>query len=435
MFKIRKIQKPFKRTSYTFLPSTTGVYAFMKSNTYLYIGKSSNLKARVFSHVESSRMNPKEYKIISQTDSMQYAITENEFSALLLESRLIQKHHPKYNVVWRDGKSHLYIKITDEEFPKIVAVRRENDGKSMYFGPFSSAKDVTVLLRFIRKIIPFCTQKKITRKACFYSKIGQCNPCPNIIHFTTDSKEAKKLRLLYLKNIRRIKSILKGKESQVLHSLHISLKDAIQNQNYEEGISFRNKIQTFEHLLRFRSFETDMHDNFNRSAKSIESLLLLIRNYFQDVTNLKRIECYDISNLSQKQATGAMVVFTNGLADKGEYKRFRIRDLNLVSDFEMLEEILKRRFANKWPHPDLIVVDGGKPQVRTFLKLSKSIGIKIPIIGMAKRPDRIIIGIPTLPSIKPKIDDPGYRLLQYIRDESHRFAHKYHLFLRSKSML
>ena len=134
------------------------VFICLKRKTYLYIGKSINIKARVLSHVENSQQDTKEFAIVSQSDSIETQITDSEFKALLLESELIQIHHPKYNVIWRDGKSHLYIKITEEKYPKIYPVRKEDDKKSLYFGPFSSTRDVESLLRTIRRIILLFTK-------------------------------------------------------------------------------------------------------------------------------------------------------------------------------------------------------------------------------------------------------------------------------------
>ena len=420
------LQNPQSKTSYTELPSTPGIYLFKKGKTYLYIGKSVNIKARVLSHVENSTQDTKEYAIVSQSDSIETQITDSEFKALLLESELIQIYHPKYNVIWRDGKSHLYIKITEEKYPKIYPVRKEDDKKSLYFGPFSSTHDVESLLRTIRRIIPFCSQKKITKRPCFYHKIGLCDPCPNDIG--SRGKE-------YRRNIRRIVSLLLGKTGILLNSMNRELKTAIKEEHYEEGLKIRNRIQTLQYLIQNRSFERYGEHDFNNSEESMQALFSLISPYFPHITNLKRIECYDISNLSQKQGTGSMVVLTDGLIDKNQYRRFKIKNSKIQSDFDMLDEVITRRFKNSWEHPSLIIVDGGKPQVRRIIQVLQNLCINIPILGIAKGPDRFILGVKGMPTINPRSNNLGYRLIQLIRDESHRFARKYHLFLRNKRML
>jgi len=426
MKQIFPLQNSLNKISYADLPSTAGIYLFKKGKTYLYIGKSINIKARVLSHVENSQQDTKEYAIVSQSDSIETQITDSEFKALLLESELIQIHHPKYNVIWRDGKSHLYIKITEEKYPKIYPVRKEDDKKSLYFGPFSSTRNVESLLRTIRRIIPFCSQKKITKRPCFYHKIGLCDPCPNDIG--SRGKE-------YRHNIRRIVSLLLGKTGILLNSMNRELKTAIKEEHYEEGLKIRNRIQTLQYLIQNRSFERYGEHDFDNSKQSLEDLFTLIHPYFPYLSRLDRIECYDISNLSQKQGTGSMVVLTNGLLDKNQYRRFKIKNVKIQSDFDMLDEIVTRRFGNNWNKPALIVVDGGKPQVRRIIKVLENLGIEIPLLGIAKDPDRFILGVNGLPTIKPRMNNLGYRLVQLIRDESHRFARKYHLFLRDKEMI
>ena len=154
--------------------------------------------------------------------------------------------------------------------------------------------------------------------------------------------------------------------------------------------------------------------------------------YFGSLENLQRIECYDVSNLFQKDAAASMVEFTDGMPDKSQYRRFRIKSRKIKSDFEMLEETFNRRFRQNWAQPNLIIVDGGTPQVLTVKKIVP----KIPLIGIAKHPDRLIINTPDkLITVRPSFDNLGFNLVRTIRDEAHRFAHKYHLLLRDKRMM
>src|SRR3989338_11408251 len=135
------------------LPSTTGVYLFKKDNEILYIGKTISLKARILAHFENAKLDPKESLIIRNSDKLEYILTDSEFKALLLESSLIQKYQPKYNARWKDNKSLLYIKITTrDEFPKVFTVRRENDCKSLYFGPFPAMRDAEKILGSVRRL-------------------------------------------------------------------------------------------------------------------------------------------------------------------------------------------------------------------------------------------------------------------------------------------
>lgn len=415
------------------VPATIGVYVFRGQGTILYVGKATNLKARLRSHLENAKQDPKEHKIISEADSISYGAIESDFRALLVESELIQKHHPKYNVRWRDDKSYLYIKITvKDEYPKVLQSRRENDGKSRYFGPFPGSASVTDLLRVIRRIIPFCTQKRVTTRPCFYSKIGFCNPCPNYIQ-GKEGEEKKQLKKKYRHNIRQIIKILDGKFDPVLKELRRELDALTSREKFEEAIQVRNRLLKLEYLLSNQIFLRALEELSISPENSLIRLQKILQPFFGDFP-LARIECYDISNFAFKESTASMVVATEGFLNKAEYRKFKIKNLKLNSDFAMIEETVRRRFFNKWPRPDLIIIDGGKPQVRTLIRVLGKLHMQTPVVGLAKRPDRLVIGVPDLPTIRPSLSDPGFNLLRLLRDESHRFARRYHLTLRGRKL-
>lgn len=423
------------------VPSSAGVYLFLQGNTILYVGKSTNLKARIASHLENAKLDAKEGLIINSSDGLKYIVTESEFKALLLESELIQKYKPKYNVRFKDDKSYLYIKITPvEDYPKVLLSRKPNfslqkKDRSFYFGPFASVAEVNEIVREIRKIIPFCTQKKISKKPCFYSKINLCFPCPNVIYHLRDKTDKTKLKRIYRNNIKQVIKLLKGKIDPLLKDLNCELKNLIREQRYEEAITVRNRILRLESLNHKKIMNFDLSINRSQVGENLTSLFELVKKYFPDLENLKRIECFDVSSLSQREATASMVVFTDGLMSKDRYRRFKIKDLNLTSDLSMLEEVLKRRFKQKWQLPKLIIVDGGVPQVATVKKVLTGLRLNIPAIGVAKTPDRLVIGRHILSTVRPANNHPGFNLIRLIRDESHRFARKYHLLLRRNRMM
>lgn len=422
------------------LPSTTGIYLFKNKNEILYVGKSVNIKARVKSHIENAKLDIKESLIIQNSDKVEFIITDSEFKALLLEAQLIHKYRPKYNVIWKDNRSYIYIKVnTKEIYPKVFLTRKPRNSEMLrakYFGPYSSVRTASVLLKEIRKLIPFCTQKNISNRPCFYSKIGLCNPCPNEIELRRKEIEdrSEELKKLYKKNIRMVMSILNGNVKNVLDIFYKNLKAMTKEKNYEEAIILRNKIMRFEELLYKRSFDENTH-NFNQSGDALKSLQELLKKYFPEIGILNRIECYDISNTSQKFGTASMVVLKEGLISKSAYRKFKIRSKSSRSDFQMIEEVIQRRFKQKWDKPNLLVIDGGKPQVKTILKTFVSLKISLPVIGLAKNPDRLIIGVTPFPQVHFLMTNKGFNLLRLIRDESHRFAHKYHLFLRDRNFL
>ena len=418
------------------LPSSTGVYLFKRGNEILYIGKTISLKARILAHFENAKLDPKESLIIRKSEKLEYILTDSEFKALLLESSLIQKYQPKYNSRWKDNKSYLYIKITiKDEFPKIFIVRKESDNKSLYYGPFPSQADAQKILSVIRKLFPFCQQKKISKHPCFYSKIGLCYPCPNKISQINNPVEFLKLKKIYRKNIFTVKSILEGKTDFVLKYLYQELKWLTEKQKFEEAIILRNRILHFETLIKQTRFSSDISNHYNLSKKAITQLKDLLKKYTIEIKQLYRIEGYDISNLFQKDETASMVVFTDGLPDKSQYKRFRIKSKTIKSDFAMLEEVFIRRFKQEWKKPDLLIVDGGTPQV---LKVINTLKGRKPtnIIGIAKHPDRLVLNTAKkIITLRPPLNNLGFNLVRSVRDEAHRFARKYHLLLRNKRMM
>lgn len=429
----------FQKKDFPEIPQDTGVYFFLKERIPLYIGKAINLKARIASHMRSSTLDQKESLIISQADHIKIIITSSEFNALLLEAQLIKQYKPKYNVTWKDGKSSLYIKITQGElYPKIFAVRFENDATSLYFGPFHSTHIVNQLLREIRTIIPFCTQKKITAKTCFYSKIGLCDPCPNNIAHMNDKTIKKKLTRQYRTQIRKIILILKGKSDIVLQSLVKIMTQMSKEGAYEQAIKIRDRIAFLRKLIVERSFHENTETGLIgfRREKLLNEFRSFMLTYFKisHVHSTCVIECYDVSHLFGDHATASLVVFKEGQPSKKEYKRFRIKTVHQISDTDMIKEVMTRRFKRtEWSLPDLIIVDGGRPQLSAVSSVMQDQKIHIPCIGFAKNPDRIIIGHP-METIYLSHHSTLLLLFKYIRDESHRFAKKYHIHLKNKNL-
>lgn len=421
------------------IPSTTGVYFFYKDAEPLYIGKAVNLKARLSSHLQNARLDKKERAIVEQANRIDFIQTLSDFEAIILEAKLVHKYKPQYNILLKDDKSYLYIKISiHEQYPKITLVRQENDGKSLYFGPFQSNRLTRSLLSHIRKVIPFCTQQKLGRAGCFYSKIGLCNPCPSEIEIQTNVAHKKRLLKEYLHNIKLIIKILDGHSSYVVKHLEKDLVINTKDERYEEALMVRNKLILFNNLLHTRSFSTG-HD-INITSK--ENLMLAIADFMKanfetQISNSDfRIECYDISNLFGKDATASMVVFQNGGMEKKEYRRFKIKTVKGISDFAMLQEVLSRRFKQSaWTQPNLLVIDGGPPQLRATRKILHSLRIAIPMIGIAKHPDRLFVVKDRIAPAQYKRNSTFFKIVQEIRDESHRFAKKYHLLLRNQKMV
>ncbi|OGM87659.1 hypothetical protein A2594_01265 [Candidatus Woesebacteria bacterium RIFOXYD1_FULL_41_28] len=427
---------------YLDLPENPGVYIYFKDKTPIYIGKAINLKKRVASYFRLT-LEVKTKRMIEEADAISYIKVVSELEALLLEAKLIRLYQPKYNIISKDDKHPLYISITKETYPRVITVRKTdlNIIKSIAsFGPFPSSGNVKFVLKLIRRIFPY-SDHKIGKRACLYSQIGLCDPCPNDIE-KIESGEFKNIaRRKYLKNIRNIKSFLDGHLEKVRQGMEKEMKINSKNQDFEQAAEMRNKIQKLEYITSPKISVDSYLENPNlyedvRQKELAEFKKLLIK-FLPEIKKLKRIECFDVAHLHGESATASMVTFIEGTADKSFYRHFRIRQKNSQDDYESMREVARRRKKNleAWGKPDLIVVDGGAGQLSIFLK--EFAEDKIPVIGLAKKFETLVIpggylGTTDMRNVRlPKGD--VLNLVQRIRNEAHRFAQAYHhkLFARS----
>jgi excinuclease ABC subunit C len=432
------------------LPHSPGVYIYRNSEgIILYIGKAIDIFNRVHQYFSPSNLPPKTAILVGQIADIQIIQTLSEFDALLLEAKLIYKHQPKYNILAKDDKSPIYVKLTiSEDLPRILYIRKPrqpsygefNDKGDVVFGPFQSAKTIRSIMRSLRHIIPYCTQVKRNGRACFYTQIGLCNPCPSLINGMEESKEKQQYVVQYRKNIFRLRDVLSGKTSLVITELEKEMKRNADNKEFEHAAHIRNQVSALYELISKRydpmlytkdAMIEDIAENEMQSLKRI-----LVRVY-PEVTSLERIECIDISNTSGVHPTGSLVVLSHGLVNTSEYKRFKIRQPNGPNDVGMIEEVIRRRFSHtEWTLPNVFIVDGGKPQVSRATKVFSELHIGIPLIGLAKRQEEIIVMKNNeLKIFRLPMTDPAIHILQRIRDEAHRFAIGYHKKLRADSFL
>jgi len=227
--------------------------------------------------------------------------------------------------------------------------------------------------------------------------------------------------------------ILKGGADVILKDLRDQMAIASKDEDYETALLVRNRLLALEQLIHLRSFEQFEYSRAYDPEKALAQLRTLLQPILKvESIPLNRIECYDISNLMQREATASMVVATDGILDKGQYRKFKIKEIG-VSDFKMLTEAITRRMGNDWPKPDILVVDGGTPQVVTIAGVLRTLGLMIPLIGIAKNPDRIVTyANGESKTFRISSHNEGFKLIQQLRDESHRFAKKYHTLLRGK---
>lgn len=373
-------------------------------------------------------LEPKTEKMVTEADNLTFIEVGSEFEALLLEAKLINTHKPHYNIISKDDKHPLYIRITKEEYPRIITARKiaANEKNIAFFGPFPSTRNVYSVLRSLRRVFPY-SDHKLSSRACLYSHIGLCSPCPNEIEKSEDKELLKKK---YLRNIRKIKSILSGNIDSVKKELTKEMESLSKKQMYEQASRVRDQIQKLEYITQPR-IPTEFYlqnPNLTEDLRQKEILKLKeILDPFFSIQTLRRIECFDIAHMAGAYPTASMVVFIDGEADKTEYRHFKIRQTKTQSDYDSMREVASRRARQTWEKADLIIVDGGLGQVNAFRKIIKG----IPVVGIAKNPDRLIIN----EKVKIKLDSFALRLVQRIRDEAHRFARRYHHKLLSKSLI
>ncbi len=435
--KILKVEKVYKK-----FPETPGIYVFWKDGKAIYIGKAINLQRRVSSYFDLN-LEIKTKRMVSEATHLSFVKVNSELEALLLEARLINNNQPKYNSISKDDKHPLYIRITNEEYPRIVTARKiEAKSKNLaFFGPFPSSKNVYTVLRSLRRHFPY-SDHKLGKRPCLYSHIGLCDPCPNLISNLKDQIQKDDLQKAYLKNISRIKSILSGKIEKVKKILYVEMDKYSKNQNYEEALNVRNKIEGLEYITQPKIptnfFLEDPNLAQDIRDKEAKVLIDLLKQYFPDLKSIKRIECFDIAHLAGSFPTASMVTFVGGEAEKKLYRHFRVKIAKGGDDYSSLEEVAGRRKKNieSWGMSDLIIVDGGKGQVMSFLKVFGK--YPVPVIGLAKRFETLIIPIRNQSEIdfveKRVPRGPALNLVQRIRNEAHRFARRYHHKLISKNI-
>ena len=416
------------------MSSNPGIYLFLdQKNKVLYVGKAKNLKKRGDSYfINRSSLLEKTKILISKTSKIKTINTHSEIEALLLEANYIKKYKPIYNSRLTDGKAYPLIKITTkDEYPKILISRRIEDKKNnSYFGPYPNAGAMRLALKTMRKIFPYQSVRHHPKRICLYYHLGQC-PCPPVF----DSPEIKKE---YEKNIKRIITFLRGGTKKLLRDLEKERDEASKSEEYEKANTLQKKINSILIVTSpsYSSFDFQVNPNLKTDINNEELLSLKkeIENTESQVSTLSRIESFDISNISGKFAVGSMIVFLNGEKETSLYRRFKIRfTKEEPNDFAMISEVIGRRLNhNEWPFPDLIIVDGGKGQVSSILKILKRKSLKIALIGIAKREETIVASDFT--EIKLPKNSKALHLVMRIRDEAHRFAITYHRNLRSKSL-
>ena len=427
------------------LPKEPGVY-FHKDNQgkIIYIGKAAKLNNRVRQYFQKSRSrDSKTEALVAEIYDTDWMVVDSELEALFLEAEMVRRYMPKYNVLLRDDKALSYIRINyDDDYPTVSITRRPLDDGARYFGPYFSSYSVRQALKILRKIFPFAERKIAGQKrANLNYHIGLD---PGLEDGKTSLND-------YRANLRKLIKVIEGKRVDVIKILEKDMKSYAKNQEFEKAARTRNQIIYLKNLNKQIIFSDKEFMDISKDQALDELVNLLSITKFP-----RRIEGFDISHQQGTDVVASMVVFTNGVSDKAQYRKFKTKkDQN--NDFENMNETILRRLSEKniklWGKPNLVLIDGGKGQLDAAIKARDEMNCPdLVFIGLAKKYEQIIIskaksGVVIKKGLLNKlggfmaesdnfitIDLPSnshlIKLLQRVRDESHRFAISYHSSLK-----
>lgn len=424
-------------------PTTPGLY-FMKDakDTVLYIGKAKSLRSRAASYFQPGAglavsRGPKIVEMVNKTITIDFLETPNEVDAILQEARLIKDIRPPYNTDLIDSKTFPYLEITTrDEFPAAYITRNPKDSRSKLFGPFTGVNDLRAVLVVLQKIYKFRTCKLDIKEAddkrkffrpCLLYSIKQCTaPCG-----------AKVSKADYKTQITDLIKFMQSKRSTILRQLNKQMEASAASFNYESAATYRDRIRLIERLDRRGTVQGNVQPEVF-AADPTEALIKL-QKLFKTETPIRIIEGFDIAHISGAETVGSLVKFIDGKPFKSGYRRFKIKTVTGIDDYACIKEVLTRRYKyaveGEELFPDLILIDGGLGQLHAAQEALKEMKAPMPLLAsIAKREEEIFIrGSKT--SIKLPANNSARKLLQYVRDEAHRFAQHYHHLLRKKKLL
>lgn len=397
--------------------------------TVLYVGKAKNLKNRIASYRQFKQLPHQKKTLVSVAETVVCHVYNSEIEALLAEAEFIKLYRPEYNILLKDDRTPLYIVVTQDPFPRVITTRRQNiireRVKGETFGPFQSGYMAKEVLRTIRPAFRWCNEagkpnRGKSQRACFYRHLHLCSgACTGEV----DKKE-------YQKMIRRLKQFLRGETKVVQRQLKQQIEELAKEQKFEAAEDLRLELAAIERVTEpTYHLKPDIMPvlasvaGTEKAWKKLEKTLAA-QFGFSSAWKLNRIECFDVSNFTGKYASVSMVVLTQGLPDPNHYRLFNIRSKQTPDDYHMLQEALTRRqYHPEWGLPEVVVIDGGRGQVNAVKEVWK---LGIPVIGIAKDPDRLVIPQENGEFVFLPISELGDagKLIQQARDEAHRFAKK-----------
>ncbi|MGI9473661.1 MAG: UvrB/UvrC motif-containing protein [Rubripirellula sp.] len=418
-------------------PQTPGVYLMKDlAGVVIYVGKAKNLRSRASSYfLKAAAEDQRTASWIPEIADIDYLDAESEVDALLMESRLIKDIQPKFNKELKDDKSFPYLMITTrEEFPRVELTREPPTKGVKLYGPFASAGALRGAIQVLQRIFRFrtCTldisetdERWKWFRPCLLASINQCTaPCNLRI-----SKEE------YRRDIKRLQTFLEGGKKRLLKEMRDEMQAASKGLDFERAAVLRDEIQMLERLEE--RGELDTHAQPEVFYIDPKKGLAGLRKVLEMDETPRIIEGVDIAHLGGGETVASLVQFIDGLPFKPGYRRFRIQDVDGIDDYRSIYEVVSRRFRRLSDDgdafPDILLIDGGKGQLNAAMAAFRDQEISPPtVISLAKRDEEIFRPGNSEPIVLSR-SSFGLRLLQYVRDESHRFAQHYHHILRSKS--
>jgi excinuclease ABC subunit C len=419
-------------------PTTPGVY-LMKDcqGVVLYVGKAKNLRSRAGHYFSQAAADDRRtadlVRLIADVD---FLPAESEVDALLLEARLVKDIQPRFNVDLKDDKSFPYLQIRmREDFPRAEFTRTPRRRGVKLYGPFTSAKSLRMAMQVLQRIFKFRTcmldisvedPRWRWFRPCILHSIQQCTaPC----NFRVTKEE-------YRRQIRALRLVLEGKKRKLIRELEGEMREASKQLQFEKAARLRDDIQALQTLAQ----RGDVAKNVQPQVFYIEPRkgMVGLRKILGLPTTPRTIEGLDIAHLSGHETVASLVTFIDGLPFKPGYRRYRIKSVEGVDDFASIREVVSRRFSRmareEQVFPDVLLIDGGKGQLNAAREAFQMLGIEPPsMLSIAKREEELYRLGDSEP-LRLSRHAAVLRLLQYVRDEAHRFAQHYHHILRRKKL-
>ncbi|CAN5620338.1 excinuclease ABC subunit UvrC [soil metagenome] len=419
-------------------PTTPGIYLMKDAGgNVIYVGKAKNLRSRAGSYFKKEAAEAQRTaELVKQIRDIDYIPCESEVEALLKESRLVKDIQPKFNRDLKDGKSFPYLQIRiREEFPRVEITRTPRRRGVRLYGPFVSKKHLKAAVGVLQKVLQFrtCSLDIKTRepqwryyRPCLLHSIRRCTaPC----NLRVEKEE-------YRRQIRKLILVLEGKKRRLLRELREQMQAASKEMLFEKAARLRDEITMIKSLDLRGNVDSDQQVEVfpmdpKKGLRGLQKVLGL-------PMRPRSIEGVDIAHLSGQDTVASLVSFLDGLPFKDGYRRYKIRTVEGVDDFASMREVIVRRFQRMHDDgsvfPDILLIDGGKGQLSAVMDAFKSLNIEPPtVISLAKQEEEIFRPGES-ESIKLSRHSAALRLLQYVRDEAHRFAQHYHHILRKRKM-